>query len=113
MAGNFFAEKGDLDKSRSYFQKAVELEPENPDYHFTLGSQYLHADKDNDKAIESFNKVIALDPKHGEAHLALSTAYYFKGDFETAKKHLAIAETLPIESADLLSTLKEDENMQR
>ena len=86
-------------------------------FHVAINLYYCissrHADKDNDKAIESFNKVIALDPKHGEAHLALSTAYYFKGDFETAKKHLAIAETLLIESAELLSTLKEDENMRR
>jgi tetratricopeptide (TPR) repeat protein len=111
VAGNYYAEKGDLEKSRHYFQRAVEIEPEHPDYRFALGNQYLHADRDFEKAILEYKKVVSLDPKHGEAHLALATSYYFLGDFATAKKYLATAETLPLESTDLLTTLKEDENM--
>ncbi len=112
VAGNYYAEKGDLETSRSYFEGAVALEPENSGYLFTLGSQFLHAEKNYESAIKQFEKVIAIDPKHGEARLALATAFYFKGDFEAAKKHLAIAETLSIESKELLQVLKEDENMQ-
>ena len=40
VVGNYYAEKGDLDTSRGYFESAVALEPENTDYLFTLGSQF-------------------------------------------------------------------------
>lgn len=73
-------------KARHEAQKAIELGPSNPDYHFSLG--YVLHDVDPEAAELAYRKALELDPgkveaKENIAHLALK-----RGDLRTASSGL-------------------------
>jgi hypothetical protein len=69
------------------WQRAVRLEPGNPDYWYGLGryQQYNLEQPDSDKAEESYLKAIALNPWDTDAWMDLGTAYELDGKIDEAR----------------------------
>jgi tetratricopeptide (TPR) repeat protein len=90
-------------KCASENQRALELDPNNPRTHASLGRQYFEAPKmfggDLDKAIASFHKSLELDPKSDETYVWLAIALRKKGDSAGADQALQQALQLNPESA--------------
>lgn len=84
-------------------KKALELAPNDPRVHASLGRQYLYAPKmfggDIDNAIEHFLKATQLDPTSDENFVWLAVAYRKKGDAANAEKALQQAMQLNPRSA--------------
>lgn len=77
------------EKARKYYEKAIELEPSNPNYHFKLAVllQNKHF-KDFEKARKLNEKAIELKPEETNYYFGLAVLLqneHFK-DFEKAKK---------------------------
>jgi tetratricopeptide (TPR) repeat protein len=73
--------------SPEQIEKAVRLEPENPNYWYLLGryQQYNMEDPDATKAEDSYKKAIALDPSDTDAWMDLGTAYELDGKNDEAR----------------------------
>ncbi|RPI29156.1 MAG: tetratricopeptide repeat protein [Acidobacteria bacterium] len=75
-------------------EKAIELDPQNPEPHFLLGRFYFTYRESPsgtllDKALTEFERVIELDPKHVYALDYLSRLYVLKENWEKASELLA------------------------
>ena len=86
MIAKVYADLRWFTKARHEAQKAIELGPSNPDYHFSLG--YVLHDVDPEAAELAYRKALELDPgkveaKENIAHLALK-----RGDLRTASSGL-------------------------
>lgn len=68
-------------------ERAVRLEPKNPEYWYTLGRyrQFNLEESDTSKAIEAYQHAISLSPLHTSAWLDLATAYELDGQAEQAR----------------------------
>lgn len=66
------------------FQKAYELDPQNRDVLYAIGTVYLLYFDDMPKAVENFEKAIALSPDYSDAYNSLGYAYEKMGKYETA-----------------------------
>jgi tetratricopeptide (TPR) repeat protein len=97
FAGPKFGPKVDAENRR-----ALELDPNNPRAHASLGRQYFEAPKmfggDLDKAIAEFRKSTELDPKSDETFVWLAMALRKKGDASGAQQAIAQALRLNPES---------------
>ncbi len=66
-----------FDEAVSLYQKAMNLQPKNPDYFYALGT--LFQDKgDFDRAIDWYKQSVALDPKNKDYPRVLQQAYLLK-----------------------------------
>ena len=63
---------GNYDESLSYYIKALNLEPANPDIHFNIGTAF-QAKGDYARAKKAYAKAIELDPKDSEAQDAIAS----------------------------------------
>jgi hypothetical protein len=73
--------------NENQLQKAVRLEPGNPEYWYTLGrfQQYNLEQPDSLKAEASYQKAISLNPWATEAWMDLGTAYELDGNTDEAR----------------------------
>ena len=55
-------------------QKAVEREPQNPDYHFELGNLYVER-QNLEEASREFEQALMISPRHLAAHYNLGLVY--------------------------------------
>ncbi len=67
---------GEPDKGVLYLNRAIELDPDNFKYHFTLGWIYLFGLKNSEKAIEHFKKTIEFNEDFAEAYYVLGIAHF-------------------------------------
>lgn len=58
------------DESLSYYIKALNIEPENPDIHYNIGTVF-QAKNDVQRAERAYTKTLELKPDHAEAKAAL------------------------------------------
>ncbi len=78
-----------------YLEKAVLLEPTNPDAFNLLAYSFRKQAIPNlPKAFENYRIALKLDPKHKGAHEYIGEAYLMDKKPAKAEKHLAILETL-------------------
>ena len=78
-----------------YLEKAVLLEPTNPDAFNLLAYSFRKQAIPNlPKAFENYRIALKLDPKHNGAHEYIGEAYLMDKKPAEAKKHLAILENL-------------------
>lgn len=75
--------KNNLDNAMKYFQKSLELNPQNTSTLSSLGNGYFEKG-DFDLAIQAFQKVIQIKSDNHEAIYCLGNSYYKKGDFNLA-----------------------------
>jgi hypothetical protein len=65
------------------YQKAYEMDPQNPAVLLALGNAHYELD-DNDKAIDFLNRAIGQNPRLGPAYLTLGTIYQNLGQKQKA-----------------------------
>ena len=85
-AGNKSYKRGDLGKATSYYEKALEFDPEFYLAYFQLGVLQKKQGKSK-AAIESLNRVIEIKPDHDKTWFTLGTAYETDGNVDMAIDH--------------------------
>jgi len=77
VRGKLYMEIGDIQKASDDFEKAIEINPNEPESYFLRGSLYAMSDSDIDiyKAISDFSKTIALDANHSGVYTKLENIY--------------------------------------
>jgi tetratricopeptide (TPR) repeat protein len=68
------------------YEKATEMEPDDPDGHVGLGWAYLDLEQNN-AAIMSFKRALEIVPRFTDAHLGLGEAYAARNMKRDAIKH--------------------------
>ncbi len=100
------------DKYNKFFQKAIDLDPENLEAYFALASMYFA--RDYDQGINLIKKVIRLHPENAKAHKNLANLYLSKNLLDKAKQELELAYTLGnFESRIALEDLEKSRAQQR
>ena len=74
-------------EARKSAEKAVELDPGNPDYNYGLGSIIL-ASRDASGAVACFRHYVEARPRDPRGHFALGVAYFATGDYDNCGKEM-------------------------
>lgn len=82
--------KTDPSKARGYYEKALELEPQDARSHFGLGLCNSVAGN-TDEAIKCFRRAVEASPSFGEAHAELAKLYLKTNQEEEARIHRKLA----------------------
>lgn len=83
--GEAYHENLDYDKAKHAYQKAISVNDQNFQAHFSLGRYYSgEQEKMTDLAIAEFQKAISIQPRHEDSYLYLGTAYYSQKQFNKA-----------------------------
>ena len=72
------------------YQRAIELEPDNPFLHYEIASALSAIDRHRE-AVEHYKRAIGLAPGFAEAHSNLGQIYGLLNDTESAVKHYRLA----------------------
>lgn len=80
--GMIYFDEGNIAEARRQYNKALELEPNNPDVHYNAALAAM-ADNDLDKAEEHLGKAAGTS---GDLKAAQGTYYTMKGDYKAAKE---------------------------
>lgn len=81
--GVMYYNQGLYDLAIEQYEKALEIDPTNPEAHYNMGYAYIRQGRHNE-ALEEFKKVVSLNPYDSEAHSNLGLAYYNLGMIEDA-----------------------------
>lgn len=71
VLGDAYLRKGERSAGVSAFKRAIELEPDNPAYHFALGIAWLKHPPDLQEAEPSFRQFLRLRPEDAQGQLHL------------------------------------------
>ena len=71
-------ESGRYEESLGYIEKALGLEPENPEF-LVLSGKVLRGNDKLDESIEAYLKAIGINPEYASAYYNLGVVYYKKG----------------------------------
>ena len=72
---NINLQKGDVDATETYINKALALDPLNKQLYYVLGTSYMDK-KENDKATIALKKALEIDPAYNEALYQLGAHLY-------------------------------------
>ena len=81
--GNSLFNKGQFDQSTAYFNKAIEVNPNDAEAYNNRGVVYDNKGQ-HDKAIADYDKAIEINPKYATAYNNRGFAYYIKGQYDKA-----------------------------
>src|SRR6266487_3997351 len=81
------------DEAEANYKRAIELEPDNEDYYYTL-SEMFAANKQPEKAIEVLEEGLINNPDSAIMHLFLALRYIDSGDYRQAEIFIEKAERL-------------------
>jgi tetratricopeptide (TPR) repeat protein len=90
---HLYDQNGDVEHGLIYARRALEHQPENPDYRYLVGSMLLRSGL-AEQAVEEFRQVVARTPGHSEAYYGLGQAMSRLDRVEEARRFLAIADSL-------------------
>ncbi len=79
---------GDYQAATTYFNKAIELDPNFLDSYYNLGVLYEYQ-KDYDNAMKILRTLVAKNPGDDEAKIKLADLYYKKGEYAAAMSYLS------------------------
>jgi Flp pilus assembly protein TadD len=96
---NLLTQGKDLDKSITFFQKAISQYPQFSEAYFLMGAAYSYQKK-WDEAAKSLGKSIELNQHNPAAYVALGSVENESKNYAEAEKHLLKAVELSPESAD-------------
>jgi len=74
-------------EARGSLEKAVALDPNNPDYNYGLGSVTLFT-HEAAPAVTSFRNYVAARPQDPRGHFALGVAYFAVGDYANCRSEM-------------------------
>jgi len=104
--GNAYFGKQNYDAAIQYYSKATRIKPDDGWIHYNLGAAYSNK-ADYKQAVAEYLKAVEIEPKIGDAHYGLALGFYQLQKYESALKHINIAEKLGVEiSEDLLDAIK-------
>jgi tetratricopeptide (TPR) repeat protein len=85
--GMAYADRGDLERAATAFERAVAIQPDNADNYFGLGlmEQAMGRSK---QAEGSWKQGVTKDPDHWESRLALARLYLDQSRWEEAREQL-------------------------
>jgi tetratricopeptide (TPR) repeat protein len=72
---NINLQKGDVAATEKYINKALELDPQNKQLYYVLGTSYMDK-KENEKATAALQKALEIDPSYNEALYQLGAHLY-------------------------------------
>ncbi len=78
-------------EARKALERAIELDPKNPDYDYAMGYVILNT-RDAATAADYFGKFVRARPRDVRGHYAWGIAAFRAGDYVKAKRELSIAE---------------------
>lgn len=81
--GDLYFRANDFDQSVSSYQRAVDLFPDQPEFHLKLAYAAWNS-KDSKKAYDHFGKAIDLSPDVPDAHFGLAICLQRQGDLPKA-----------------------------
>jgi len=97
--GEIAIKRGDFDKAREYFSKALEISPEDEAVAYNVGEMYF-AHQNIDEAIKYYGLSIKIKPDWPQPYYKLGLAYVNKGNYEKAIEALKkFVELSPPDSA--------------
>jgi len=94
----------DLGRAKESFEKALELNPDNPDSHYSLGAVFFHKGEDNN-AQKEFQKALQLGLNTTDLHYYLGNIHAKRGDFTQAEREYRAALELDPNNAVIHSNL--------
>lgn len=97
--GNLYFDTGNYDKAITAYNKAVDIDPENPDVLTDLGIMYRRTG-DLSKAIQSFKKAQEMDPSHQMSAFNMGIVFFY--DMKNVDDALAIWKELLRANPDFL-----------
>jgi type IV pilus biogenesis/stability protein PilW len=101
--GFAYLKQDNLDKAIEYYQKAIQLNSENPNPFYYLGLCYQQ--KENfPTAIENYKKVVALDESFQDTYFRLGTLYEKQNN--QAKAMAALKKAVELDSSNLTALLR-------
>lgn len=74
-------------EARRSLEKAVSLDPHNPDYNYALGSAIL-VTREAGPAVACFRNYVAAKPRDPRGHFALGVAYFASGDYAACRAEM-------------------------
>ena len=74
-------------EARKSLEKAVALDPRNPDYNYALGSVILTT-REASPAVACFRKYVEARSRDPRGHFALGVAYFAAGDYEHCRSEM-------------------------
>lgn len=86
MLGVIGCQTGNFKQGADLIRQAIELDPDNPDYHNNLGMASMQ-NGDPAGAIPSFEQAVTLKPRFAEAQFNLGNALMATGEDAAAEKH--------------------------
>jgi tetratricopeptide (TPR) repeat protein len=97
----FAAERaGDADGAIRQYERALQLNPDNPHAHERLAHLLYHAKHQRDAALEHGRQAVRLNPASGQAHFVLGQILLSEGDSQGAARELLSAERGVQEATD-------------
>lgn len=88
--GRAYAMKDNSERAIADYNQAIELDPQDAEYHTTRGDAYLDEGQ-LDRALADFNRALELDPYDTEAMTGRGEVYVEKGDLERAIADFSMA----------------------
>ncbi len=99
-------EQQDFDGAEEDFQKAIEINPKNPDGYYGLGGIYNYRNE-FEAAEKAFKSTLRLDPTYVDAHYSLGYTYEKMGQKDKAEKEFVIYRRLKKKKDEYLKEPKE------
>jgi Flp pilus assembly protein TadD len=88
--GKALIRRGEIDKARFHYAKALQLQPNSAKAHTNLGN-ILEQQGKLEEAMHHYYSAVRLDPKLAEAHFNLGNALIRQGKNQEAASHFAMA----------------------
>ena len=86
LIGNYYLELGQDAKARTYFERAMRIEPNYADGHYNMGV-LLESEGQLAGAVERYRRAVQLQPGHVQAHNNLGNVLLSQGKREEALRH--------------------------
>jgi tetratricopeptide (TPR) repeat protein len=86
--GNLFSIKGEHESAIKYFNRSIQINPNNPAAHCLIGHEFLTQGK-LDKATAAYTSALDLDGRHWQALYGLGMVSSKQEDWGAARVHLA------------------------
>ena len=91
--GLLYATYGNDKEAIRFYEKALQIEPDNPGAFFNIGISYSSLGQ-YDLAVNALNKALLLSPDNGDYHYGLGWVYLLKGESGKAMEYIRTAADL-------------------
>ena len=91
-----------LEKALFYFNKAIAINPNIPETHYSMGTILASLDQKNE-SVKSYEKAIELRPDFADAHHALSTIKQYKKNYSQELKMKSMLKKSNLKLSDKVS----------